>query len=109
MATICNMGAEIGATTSIFPYNHRMGDYLKCTGRGDIAKEADRFQAGLLTADKDCKYDQVIELDLDKLEPHINGPFTPDLAHPIKDVGKTALEKGWPVEIKVGKLRKLLF
>lgn len=102
MATICNMGAEIGATTSIFPYNSRMSDYLRATGRGDIAKEADRYQGGLLTADQGCKYDEVIELNLDTLEPHINGPFTPDLAHPISKVGATAKDKGWPLDIKVG-------
>ncbi|KAK7792100.1 hypothetical protein R5R35_010399 [Gryllus longicercus] len=102
MATICNMGAEIGATTSIFPYNRRMQDYLKATGRKDIASEADKFSKTLLTADAGAPYDQVIELDLSTLEPHINGPFTPDLAHPISKVGKTAKEKGWPVDIRVG-------
>jgi aconitate hydratase len=76
MATICNMGAEIGATTSLFPYNQRMGDYLKSTGRGDWADLANQHQ-DLLSADKDCQYDKVIEIDLSKLEPHINGPFTP--------------------------------
>jgi len=103
MATICNMGAEIGATTSLFPFNSRMADYLKATGRADIAQQAAKFQKGLLSPDSGCQYDQVIDLDLDKLEPHINGPFTPDLAHPISKVGKTAQEKNWPVDIKVGK------
>nr|CAD7585833.1 unnamed protein product [Timema genevievae] len=102
MATICNMGAEIGATTSLFPYNSRMRDYLNCTTRGYVAKEADKVAESLLTADAGAKYDKVIELDLDKLEPHINGPFTPDLAHPISKVGQTAKEKGWPLDIKVG-------
>nr|CAD7255731.1 unnamed protein product [Timema shepardi] len=102
MATICNMGAEIGATTSLFPYNSRMRDYLNCTTRGYVAKEADKVADSLLTADAGATYDKVIELDLDKLEPHINGPFTPDLAHPISKVGQTAKEKGWPLDIKVG-------
>ncbi|XP_043251465.1 aconitate hydratase, mitochondrial-like isoform X1 [Colletes gigas] len=102
MATICNMGAEIGATTSIFPYNYRMQDYLKATGRGDIAGAADMHKKSLLTADANAKYDQIIELDLSTLEPHVNGPFTPDLAHPISKLGETAKKNGWPNEIKVG-------
>ncbi|XP_017882288.1 probable aconitate hydratase, mitochondrial [Ceratina calcarata] len=101
MATICNMGAEIGATTSIFPYNCRMQDYLKATGRSAIAGAADQHKE-LLTADSNAKYDQVIELDLTTLEPHVNGPFTPDLAHPISKLGSTAKQNGWPNEIKVG-------
>uniref|UniRef100_A0A8C5GX81 Aconitate hydratase, mitochondrial n=1 Tax=Gouania willdenowi TaxID=441366 RepID=A0A8C5GX81_GOUWI len=101
MATICNMGAEIGATTSVFPYNHRMRTYLQKTGRGEIAALADEF-SDILVADKDCQYDQLVEINLDELKPHINGPFTPDLAHPVSDVGKTAKEKGWPLEVKVG-------
>lgn len=87
MATICNMGAEIGATTSIFPYNYRMQDYLKATGRESVAGAADQCKQNLLTADPNAKYDQVIELDLSTLEPHVNGPFTPDLAHPISKLG----------------------
>jgi len=102
MATICNMGAEIGATTSVFPYNSRMRDYLKATRREDVASEADKYAKSLLTADANAPYDQLIELDLSTLEPHINGPFTPDLAHPISQVGKTAAAKGWPLDIKVG-------
>ncbi|XP_051157711.1 aconitate hydratase, mitochondrial-like [Leptopilina boulardi] len=102
MATICNMGAEIGATTSVFPYNDRMKTYLKSTGRNDIASAADSFKSSLLTADPNAKYDQVIELDLSTLEPHVNGPFTPDLAHPISKLGTTAKKEGWPNEIKVG-------
>lgn len=102
MATICNMGAEIGATTSLFPFNKRMSDYLHATGRGEVAKEAEKYQDSLLTPDKNCQYDQVIEIDLDHLEPHVNGPFTPDLAHPIAKLGDTAKEKGWPLDIRVG-------
>lgn len=90
MATICNMGAEIGATTSIFPYNYRMQDYLKATGRSEIAAAADHNKS-LLTADSNAKYDQIIELDLSTLEPHVNGPFTPDLAHPISKLGNRTL------------------
>ncbi|XP_043281519.1 aconitate hydratase, mitochondrial [Venturia canescens] len=102
MATICNMGAEIGATTSVFPYNGRMQDYLKATGRADIASAADQYRNSLLTADANAKYDRIIELDLSTLEPHVNGPFTPDLAHPISKLGQTAKTSGWPNEIKVG-------
>ncbi|CAB1313045.1 unnamed protein product [Coregonus sp. 'balchen'] len=101
MATICNMGAEIGATTSVFPYNHRMKTYLEKTGRGDIAALADDY-ADLLVPDTGCEYDSIVELNLDELKPHINGPFTPDLAHPMADIGATAAKNGWPLEVKVG-------
>ncbi|VDO76695.1 unnamed protein product [Schistosoma curassoni] len=86
MATICNMGAEIGATTSIFPFNDRMLDYLRATNRADIGDLASKHKASLLTSDVNCKYDKIIEINLDTLEPHINGPFTPDLAHPISQI-----------------------
>ncbi|XP_022209825.2 probable aconitate hydratase, mitochondrial [Drosophila obscura] len=102
MATICNMGAEIGATTSLFPFNQRMEKYLCATGRGDIAELAQKFQKELLTADKDCKYDQLIEINLDTLEPLVNGPFTPDLAHPISKFGENSKKNGYPMDIKVG-------
>ncbi|CAH1721076.1 unnamed protein product [Aphis gossypii] len=102
MGTICNMGAEIGATTSLFPFNHRMADYLKATSRADIAEEAAKYSKPLLTPDNGCQYDQLIELDLTTLEPHVNGPFTPDLAHPISKLGNNAKKSDWPVEIKVG-------
>ncbi|KAL7730662.1 hypothetical protein ACLKA6_003439 [Drosophila palustris] len=101
MATICNMGAEIGATTSLFPFNDRMVSYLCATGRGNIAEEAKKYQ-NILTPDKGCKYDQVIEIDLDKLEPLVNGPYTPDLAHPISKLGENSKKAGYPIEIKVG-------
>ncbi|XP_054722077.1 probable aconitate hydratase, mitochondrial isoform X2 [Uloborus diversus] len=101
MGTICNMGAEIGATTSIFPYNKRMADFLVATRRQEIAELANGFE-NLLTADSDCEYDSVIELNLSELEPYINGPFTPDLAHTISDLGKQAKENGWPLDIRVG-------
>lgn len=101
MGTICNMGAEIGATTSVFPFNYRMQDYLKATNRADIADLANSYK-NLLSADPNAQYDQVIEIDLDKLEPHVNGPFTPDLAHPISKLGETAKKNGWPMDIRVG-------
>uniref|UniRef100_A0A098M1X8 Aconitate hydratase, mitochondrial n=1 Tax=Hypsiglena sp. JMG-2014 TaxID=1550645 RepID=A0A098M1X8_9SAUR len=101
MATICNMGAEIGATTSVFPYNHRMKTYLSKTGRGEIANVADEFQEHL-KPDPGCSYDQLIEINLSELKPLINGPFTPDLAHTIEEIGSVAEKKGWPVDIRVG-------
>ncbi|KAL0082614.1 aconitase [Phycomyces blakesleeanus] len=101
MGTICNMGAEIGATTSLFPYNERMGDYLRATRRSEIAQYAKAFSDNL-RADPDAKYDQVVEIDLDKLEPHINGPFTPDLATPISKFKQAVKDNDWPAELKVG-------
>ena len=105
--TICNMGAEIGATTSIFTYDSKMADYLKSTGRADLAGLADGI-APHLTGDKEVyenpeKYfDQVIEIDLDTLEPHINGPYTPDLAWPISKFAQAVKDNGWPAELEVG-------
>ncbi|XP_066563346.1 aconitate hydratase, mitochondrial [Amia ocellicauda] len=101
MATICNMGAEIGATTSVFPYNHRMKTYLEKTGRADIAALSDDFQEHLVP-DPGCEYDQLIEINLSELKPHINGPFTPDLAHPVSEIGGVAERSGWPLDVKVG-------
>ncbi|RZF37895.1 hypothetical protein LSTR_LSTR009995 [Laodelphax striatellus] len=100
MGTICNMGAEIGATTSVFPFNKRMYDYLKATGRADIGAAADDNK-NLLTPDAGAPYDEVIEIDLSTLEPHVNGPFTPDLAHPISKLGANAKKAGWPLDIRV--------
>ncbi|KAH0609589.1 uncharacterized protein H6S33_013075 [Morchella sextelata] len=101
MGTICNMGAEIGATTSVFPFNDRMYDYLAATKRKDIGDFA-RVYAKELREDQGAEYDELIELDMSTLEPHINGPFTPDLATPISKF-KDAVEKnGWPAELKVG-------
>jgi len=102
MGTICNMGAEIGATTSVFPFNKRMEDYLDATGRSDIAAEAKAVKEQLLTPDEGCHYDQVIDIDLSTLEPHVNGPFTPDLATPIGSLGEAAKANGWPLEVKDG-------
>ncbi|MCA2958897.1 MAG: aconitate hydratase [Silvanigrellales bacterium] len=104
--TICNMGAEIGATTSVFPYDSRMADYLRKTDRADIATLADAV-AEHLKADVEVEkdpakyYDQVIEIDLNTLEPHINGPFTPDRAFPISEFAKAVKENGWPETLKV--------
>merc|ERR1711970_1589072 len=102
MGTICNMGAELGATTSVFPFNQRMVDYLAATERQAIADEAMKYKDSLLSPDPDCKYDQVIEIDLSTLEPHVNGPFTPDLATPISNLGEAAKNNGWPLEVKDG-------
>jgi len=105
--TICNMGAEIGATTSVFPYDRRMADYLRSTMRDDVAALADTV-AEHLRADVEVEkdptkhYDQVVEIDLDTLEPHINGPFTPDRAFPISEFAKAVKENNWPVQLKVG-------
>jgi aconitate hydratase len=107
--TICNMGAEIGATTSTFGYDASMSRYLASTGRADVAALADQI-ADDLRADKECYehpqnyFDQVIEINLSELEPHINGPFTPDLATPISKMKEVLADKGqdWPVEVKVG-------
>ncbi len=103
-ATICNMGAEIGATTSLFGYDHETALYLKATGREDVADLADKH-AELLRCDDDVianpgnYFDRVIEIDLDTLEPHINGPMTPDLAHPVSKIAANAKAAGWPLEL----------
>jgi len=102
MGTICNMGAELGATTSVFPFNQRMADYLAATERQDIADEAAKYKDSLLSPDAGCKYDQVVEIDLSTLEPHVNGPFTPDLATPISQLGAAARQNNWPLEVKDG-------
>merc|ERR1711899_126105 len=102
MGTICNMGAELGATTSVFPFNQRMVDYLVATEREAIAAEAEKYKASLLSPGPGCQYDQVIEIDLNTLEPHVNGPFTPDLATPIKDLADAANKNGWPLEVRDG-------
>jgi len=107
--TICNMGAEIGATTSTFGYDASMSRYLNATGRADVAALADQV-AEHLTADAECyanpeKYfDQVIEINLSELEPHINGPFTPDLATPISKMKEVLATTGkeWPITVEVG-------
>jgi len=105
--TICNMGAEIGATTSIFAYGDQMKAYLEATGRAEVAAMADGIVEHLrgdeeVYAHPEKYYDQVIEIDLDKLEPHVNGPFTPDLATPISELAKAFKENGWPEKLEVG-------
>ena len=97
-ATICNMGAEIGATCSIFPYDENMAAYLKATGREAIADAANAV-AEHLRPDDDAVYDRLIEIDLDELQPLINGPDTPDLAHKVSEVGRWARQHDVPVEI----------
>ncbi|OGU54541.1 MAG: aconitate hydratase [Ignavibacteria bacterium RBG_13_36_8] len=105
-ATICNMGAEIGATTSLFGFDKKMAAYLRRTKRGEVAQLAEKH-AKELTADPDVyqnpdKYfDQVVEINLSELEPHINGPFTPDLAWPISKMKEAVFEKGYPDKISV--------
>lgn len=105
--TICNMGAEIGATTSTFGYDDSMARYLRSTGRADVAELANSVKEHL-TADPEVysdpkKYfDEVIEINLSELEPHLNGPFTPDLATPISQMKEAAKKNGWPVKVEVG-------
>lgn len=105
--TICNMGAEIGATTSIFGYDESMSRYLRATGRAEIAEMADGV-ASYLTGDDECYanpeqyFDRVIEINLSELEPHINGPYTPDLAWPISQFAQAVKENEYPQKLEVG-------
>ena len=105
--TICNMGAEIGATTSTFGYDESMDRYLRSTGRADVADEANKI-AKYLTGDDEVyanpeKYfDQVLEINLSELEPYLNGPFTPDLATPISKMKEAAIKNNWPLKIQYG-------
>ena len=105
--TICNMGAEIGATTSIFGYDESMAKYLNATGRSDVVDLADQYKNDL-TGDAETynspeKYfDQVIEINLDTLEPYLNGPFTPDKATPISKMKEEAIKNNWPTKVEVG-------
>ena len=105
--TICNMGAEIGATTSMFGYDEHMANYLKATGRKEVAELADNIAEHLkadpeVYSDPESYFDQVIEINLSELEPHLNGPFTPDRATPISEMAKAAEENDWPTDVKVG-------
>ncbi|MEI8053013.1 MAG: aconitate hydratase [Bacteroidota bacterium] len=105
--TICNMGAEIGATTSTFGYDESMSRYLKATGREEIAAMADKIKEHLTGDDEvytnpSQYFDQVIEINLSELEPHLNGPFTPDLATPISKMKEAAAAHNWPTKIEVG-------
>ncbi|KAK7216138.1 hypothetical protein V2G26_004141 [Clonostachys chloroleuca] len=101
MATVCNMSAEIGSTSCIFPYSEAMGRYLSATKRADIAQHATKFKDALLVSDPGSEsfYDNVIEIDLSTLEPHINGPFTPDLSHPLSQFKQHVEESSWPSKI----------
>mgnify|MGYP000875673429 FL=1 len=106
-ATICNMGAEVGATTSIFPFDEKSAAYLESTGRKEIAEEArtimEYLQPDPEVVDNPIKYyDQLIEIDLSLLEPHINGPFTPDAAYSISEFGRAVRENNYPQRMEVG-------
>lgn len=105
--TICNMGAEVGATTSTFGYDESMSRYLTATGRADVAALADTIKEHLtgdkeVYADPSKYFDEVIEINLSELEPHVNGPFTPDLATPISKLKEVATANGWPLKIEAG-------
>jgi aconitate hydratase len=106
-ATICNMGAETGATCSVFSYDNSMAEYLEATGRKDVAELAGNVRENL-TADPEVYsdpvkyYDQFVEINLSELEPYINGPYTPDLATPLSRMKEEAQKNGWPVEVEVG-------
>lgn len=105
--TICNMGAEVGATTSTFGYDESMDRYLRSTGRADVADAANAVKEHLTAdpevyANPELYFDKVIEIDLSDLEPHLNGPFTPDLATPISEMSKVAVENDWPINVEVG-------
>jgi aconitate hydratase A / 2-methylisocitrate dehydratase len=105
--TICNMGAEIGATTSTFGYDDSMERYLRATDRADIADAANKVKAYLtgddeVYANPEQYFDQVIEIDLDTLRPHLNGPFTPDLSTPVGELGAKAKENNWPIKVDWG-------
>jgi aconitate hydratase len=104
--TICNMGAEIGATTSIFPYDSRMEDYLSATGRDQVALLANQIRECLVADDEVLKnpvnfYDQIIHIDLSELEPYVNGPYSPDLAWPISEFAQAVRQNGYPDKISV--------
>ena len=105
--TICNMGAEVGATTSTFGYDESMERYLRATGRDDVADAANEVKEHLTAdpevyADPENYFDQVIEIDLSTLTPHLNGPFTPDLATPVSEMSKVAKKNGWPLQVEWG-------
>ncbi len=108
-ATICNMGAEVGATCSIFPYDENMAAYLRATGRAEIATLADELATGGMlsanpqtAAEPEKYYDRIIEIDLGAIEPYLNGPFTPDAAHRISDFAREVEANGWPARMEVG-------
>ena len=101
------MGAEVGATTSTFGYDESMERYLRATGRDDVADAANQVKVHLTAdpevyADPESYFDQVIEIDLDTLSPHINGPFTPDLATPVSEMKQVAKKNTWPLQVEWG-------
>ncbi len=105
-ATICNMGAEVGATCSIFTYDEKMADYLKITGREEVAALADSIKEHLrpdpeVYQSPELYYDELIEINLSELEPHVNGPFTPDLAWPISKFAEAVIANNWPQKLEV--------
>jgi aconitate hydratase len=105
--TICNMGAEIGATTSTFGYDEKMAQYLRGTGRKEVADLADKVKEHLtgdpeVYANPEKYFDEVIEINLSELEPHVNGPFTPDRAIPISQFAEEVKKNGWPAKLEVG-------
>ncbi|MFM2293510.1 MAG: hypothetical protein RIS29_3323 [Bacteroidota bacterium] len=105
--TICNMGAEVGATTSVFPFDEKSAAYLEATGRASIAKLAQKNAAHLqadpeVIANPEQYYDRIIEINLSELEPYVNGPFTPDLAYPISEFAAIVKEKGYPQKMEAG-------
>lgn len=101
MATVCNMGAETGATTSLFPYTEHTGSYLNATGRQYIREALQPWRAGL-RADDGAEYDRVIHIDLSKVEPRINGPATPDLSTPLSQFKEQVSQNTWPKEVSAG-------
>ena len=105
--TICNMGAEVGATTSLFGYDEQMAKYLRATGRTEVADLADGIRDHLradeeVLSNPEEYYDQLIEINLSELEPHLNGPFTPDKATPVSQMESAAADNNWPTTIEVG-------
>jgi aconitate hydratase len=103
--TICNMGAELGATTSVFPFDRRMAAYLRATDRADIAELAEAAREHLRAdpeaeANPSAFYDEIVEIDLDRLEPHVVGPHSPDLGRPVSKLAAEAKANGWPLQIK---------
>ena len=105
--TICNMGAEVGATTSTFGYDESMERYLRATSRDDVADAANQVKEHLTAdpevyANPELYFDELIEIDLDSLTPHVNGPFTPDLATPVKEMKEVAKTNGWPLQVEWG-------
>jgi len=105
--TICNMGAEVGATTSTFGYDESMERYLRATSRDDVADAANQVKEHLTAdpevyANPELYFDELIEIDLDSLTPHVNGPFTPDLATPVAEMKEVAKTNGWPLQVEWG-------